>query len=198
MSLKLAPWKVRIFTDFYFKPSKCSFWKVLECYNPVLFNDKTPCFYPLKMLPRNQLTPCFPWCSYCTLRKHHSCTTRSRSWQGILILHLGLARHSLCQQARSRRGSEHRAGHSQPPRTGISLQHSPGPGRYLCPHSHPTGNGSKRKIGNTSATFSLEHGNHHSASQTFRLPVVNVCTGSEQSEPLMAFLSSAVHSHPLC
>lgn len=143
------------------------------------------------MLLRNQLTPCFPWRRCCSLRKHHCCTTRSRSWQGILILHLEPARHSLRQQARSRRGSEH----SQPPGTGMPLQHSPG--RYPCPHSHPTRNGSEREIENACAAFSLEHGNHHSASQTVTLPGVNVCAGAERSEPLMAFLSSAVHSHPL-
>lgn len=147
------------------------------------------------MLLRNQLTPCFPWRSCCTLRKHHCCTTRSRSCQGSLILHLEPARHSLRQPGRSRRSSEHRAEHCQPPGTGIPLQHSPR--RCPCPHSHPTRNGSEREIENTCAAFSLEHGNHHSASQTFKLPGVNVCAGSERSEPLMAFLSSAVHSHPL-
>lgn len=139
------------------------------------------------MLLRNQLTPCFPSQSCCTLSKHHCSTRRSRSWQGILILHLELARCSLQQQARSRRGSERRAERCQAARTGLALQGSPSPGTPVCARSHPARNGSEREIENTIATFSLEHGNHHSASQTFKLPVMNVRTGSERSEPLMAF-----------
>lgn len=146
------------------------------------------------MLLRNQLTRCFPWRSCCTLRKHPCCTTRSRSWQGILLLHLDLARHSLCQQARSSSGSKHRAEHSQPPHR-ISPAAPPGPWDTRVSAALPG------EIENKSATFSLEHGSHHSASQTFKLPGVNAGTGSERAEPLMAFLSSAVHflsfSHPL-
>lgn len=91
------------------------------------------------------------------------------------------------QQAQSQRGSEHRAEHSQPARVGLALQRSPSPGRDPCPHSYPTRNGSERHIENRITAFSLERGNHHSASQTSKLPGANVCTGTEWSEPLMAF-----------